>query len=95
MIGDILFNLRSALDQLAWQLVLRADAQPTRRTEFPIFNDPDIWKRDFPRKMAGMNDLRKERIKALQPCFIDHTKRKKAIWGLHEYGETRTSTAHS
>ena len=88
VIGDILFNLRSALDHLAWQLVLKAGNVPSRRTEFPIFNDPDIWKRDAPRKMAGMNGVMKDRIKALQPCFYNHTHRKKAIWGLQDYGNT-------
>ncbi len=88
VIGDIFFNLRSALDHLAWQLVLKAGAEPDHRTEFPIFNDPDRWKRESPRKMLGMNDVMKGRIKALQPCFSSHAHRKKAIWGLQEYGNT-------
>ncbi|NQW24077.1 MAG: hypothetical protein HQ475_11585 [SAR202 cluster bacterium] len=88
VIGDILFNLRSALDHLAWQLVLKANGVPDHRTEFPIFNDPDRWKRESPRKMLGMNQAIQDRIKALQPCFSSHKNRKKAIWGLQEYGNT-------
>ena len=34
--GDALHNLRSALDHLAFQLVLVAGNKPTRRTCFPI-----------------------------------------------------------
>ena len=36
--GDILSNLRGALDYLAWQLVLAAGEQPTDRTSFPCVN---------------------------------------------------------
>lgn len=89
VVGDILFNLRSALDHLAWQLVLKANLRkPSTRTEFPIFNDLDVWKSDSPRKMAGMNDLMKDRIKALQPCFTPYIYRAEALWGLQEYGNT-------
>jgi hypothetical protein len=82
VIGDILFNLRSALDHLAWQLVLRANGRPDRRTEFPIFTDADLWKSSAPRRMAGMNDRMQDRIKSLQPCFSKHTYRREALWGL-------------
>lgn len=34
--GDIIHNLRSALDHLVWQLVLRDGHEPSRRNEFPI-----------------------------------------------------------
>jgi hypothetical protein len=36
IIGDIVHNLRSALDLLAWQLVLNNGGQPGRHTAFPI-----------------------------------------------------------
>jgi hypothetical protein len=36
IIGDCLHNLRSALDYLAWQLVLASGSTPTSRTGFPI-----------------------------------------------------------
>ena len=53
IIGDIVHNLRSALDHLACQFVLDTGAKPTFDTAFPIFADrPDIpgkrlrkWKR--------------------------------------------------
>jgi hypothetical protein len=88
VIGDILYNLRSALDHLAWQLVLKAKATTTNKTEFPIFNDPNSWKRDSPRKMAGMNDLMQRRIRDHQPCFGKNHYRNDALWGLQEYGNT-------
>jgi hypothetical protein len=40
-VGDCLFNLRSALDHLAWQLVLLDGAgEPGKRTQFPIRESP-------------------------------------------------------
>lgn len=87
-IGDALYNLRSALDHLAWQLVLRAGGTPTNRTEFPIFNAPDSWKRDSPRKMAGMNEAMQQKIQGLQPCFSNHIYRSEALWALQQHGNT-------
>jgi hypothetical protein len=37
IVGDFAHNLRSALDQLIWQLVLHRGGTPARRTQFPIF----------------------------------------------------------
>ena len=37
VVGDVLHNLRSALDHLAWQLVLFDGGQPNKDTKFPIF----------------------------------------------------------
>ncbi len=39
VIGDIVHNLRSALDHLAWQLVKANGKKPDRNTGFPIFSD--------------------------------------------------------
>jgi hypothetical protein len=36
VVGDILHNLRSALDYLAWQLVLANGGTPNEHTQFPI-----------------------------------------------------------
>jgi hypothetical protein len=38
--GDVLFNLRSALEHLAWQLVLLDGGTPTDETKFPILKSP-------------------------------------------------------
>lgn len=40
VIGDCLFNLRSALDHLAWQLVLLDGGTPGEQTQFPIRPSP-------------------------------------------------------
>ncbi len=36
LVGDIVHNLRSALDHLAWQLVLLDGGTPTQATQFPL-----------------------------------------------------------
>lgn len=41
--GDLTHNLRCALDHLVWQLVLREGHEPTRRNEFPIFENEDLF----------------------------------------------------
>jgi hypothetical protein len=40
MIGDTLHNLRSALDHLAWQLVILDGQKPGEQTQFPIRETP-------------------------------------------------------
>lgn len=41
--GDLIYNLRSALDQLVWQLVLRDGEKPSGRNEFPILDSKEQW----------------------------------------------------
>jgi hypothetical protein len=48
LVGDALFNIRSALDHLAWQLVLLDGKEPGELTAFPVRNpakvtDPDAF----------------------------------------------------
>jgi hypothetical protein len=47
MIGDILHNLRSALDHLAWQLVILDGGEPDEQTQFPIRETPFSEKGNF------------------------------------------------
>lgn len=41
IVGDLIHNLRSALDHLVWQLVLRDGQEPSYINQFPIFDDRD------------------------------------------------------
>jgi hypothetical protein len=38
--GDVVHNLRSALDHTVWQLVIANGGHPTSNTQFPICSDP-------------------------------------------------------
>jgi hypothetical protein len=78
IIGDCLQNMRSALDHLAWQLVLKSGNTPKRGTSFPIFLDNpfalDARKelRDgFKRNVKGMRPDMVALIKELQPYASD------------------------
>lgn len=83
VIGDSLQNFRSALDHLAWQLVeSNGLIKPTRQTAFPIFNNPDVYKRYAPTKLKGMSDGAKTAIKDLQPCFGRNAHRNFTLWNL-------------
>ena len=66
-VGEILYNLRSALDHLVWQLVLANGSQPGSRTEFPIVKDPTGWEAAANRRLEGIGGGAKDRIQRLQP----------------------------
>ena len=66
--GEILYNLRSALDHLVWQLVRANGQTPTRAIQFPIVDDIDAWKRSRNvRQLGGLSDGSKDTIGYLQP----------------------------
>ena len=70
-LGEIAYNLRSALDHLMWQLVLANYKLPTRSNEFPIFRDNSAYKRDSPRKLAGVSKDSTAAIGLMQPFLKD------------------------
>ncbi len=68
--GDILQNLRSALDHLACALVLANGGTVTNRTEFPIVENSPNTDRDKARlagKIEGMQQEAKDYILSIQP----------------------------
>jgi hypothetical protein len=67
MIGDLAHNARSALDHIAWQLVLLNNAEPTRRTQFPIFKSPEDYEARAEPMLAGMHERNQATVAALQP----------------------------
>ena len=85
IIGDIMHNLRSALEHLAWQLELAAGRIPDRGTEFPIYWDAtkfqDAVKRGVPNRFP--NDAWRV-IEQLQPCRNGDRYPFHALYRLHE-----------
>ncbi len=80
--GDIVHNLRSALDHLANELVwVGSDAEPTRRVEFPIAKDAATYERDKATKVEGMCPKVIKAIDALQPYKGG---KGEILWRLHE-----------
>ena len=64
---DMLGDLRSALDYLAWQLVLVSGGEPDRSTAFPIVRRERDWTKAERGGLAGMNSEYVSRIKEVQP----------------------------
>ena len=80
--GDIVHNLRSALDHLAWQLVCvgTPGMEPTRQVGFPIAIDADTYNTEKTAKVNGMSEDAKEKIDRLQPYKGGDDN----LWRIHE-----------
>ena len=66
-VGEIAYNLRSALDHLVYALVLDNDEEPSKQSEFPIFNEEAAYQREAPRRLKGVLRDRSGLIEAFQP----------------------------
>jgi len=66
IIGEVVHNLRSALDHLAWQLVLANGQTPARTTEFPIFETSDKYESRVEGKIKGASDAAMRVAKSLK-----------------------------
>ena len=84
-IGEILYNLRSALDHLVWQLVLANGQTPGRHNTFPIVTDESKWEKEKSRKLKGISQKNEEIIRRLQPYTggINLPFDVSALWTLH------------
>lgn len=67
IIGDIIHNLRSALDYLAWQLVLQNGGTPGKNTYFPIGSSPKKYNNTVRGSLKGASKDAMELVKSLQP----------------------------
>lgn len=75
VVGEILYNLRSALDHLAWQLVIHEGGTPGDKTQFPIrktpFDQKGNWVtpqvRDEPGQPAISDPLILDALEEVQP----------------------------
>ena len=66
-IGEILYNLRSTLDHLVWQLVIDNGQTPGRHNEFPITEDDQRWQQEKVRALKGLSQRHQAMIGYLQP----------------------------
>jgi hypothetical protein len=84
--GDVVHNLRSTLDHLAWQLVVANGAEPTNRTQFPIYGDEAAFRSARAQEVvAGMSDGDRAAIEELQPFHQDPVQEKPhPLTVLHE-----------
>ena len=66
-LGEIVYNLRSALDQLVWQLVHANYKTPGRHNEFPILDDESRFNEAVKSKLKGVSQESSDKIKEMQP----------------------------
>ena len=81
-VGEIVYNLRSALDHLVWQLVLLNEAEPGGHNEFPIFCNKAKYAQAIKRDLKGVSPGAQSHIKAYQP-FQMHGGIGSQLWMLY------------
>jgi len=78
--GDVIHNLRSALDHLADHLVRVAGGTPSNQTGFPISRDAAKYKAEQCRKTKGMGPDAIKEIDKIKPYGGGNN----TLWGLHQ-----------
>ncbi|MCE9621865.1 MAG: hypothetical protein K8R99_05915 [Actinomycetia bacterium] len=88
LLGDFVHNLRSALDHLAWQLVLLNGGEPHELTQFPIrsaeFRYIDRVAQPAVVVRGGVSDIALSKIRAVQPYATEGGTRDSGLWWLHK-----------
>lgn len=84
MVGEVAHNWRAALDNRVWDLVTACGNKPTKSNEFPIFQDPEKYREQAPRKLAGLSEAIKAEIEDSQPFGSAGDDLHHALWVLHE-----------
>lgn len=90
-LGDAVHNIRSALDHLAWQLVVANRETPTGATQFPVLGTaPQTWKKSMTfakatiDRVAGMHPDHVSTIERLQPYIASpEAPEESTLWWLH------------
>jgi hypothetical protein len=79
--GDAIHNLRSALDHVVYDLVIRNQQVSTTKTEFPIYADPNLYKApgEAAKKLAGVDPTDQKFIEQAQPYHASQPKYH-ALW---------------
>jgi hypothetical protein len=90
LIGDILFNLRSSLDHLVYQMTVRHSGVPLPHTSFPIYEVANDYHASRPNgnparnsglyKVRGIPDEAKAMVEFAQPYHNEDGVRRDALW---------------
>lgn len=91
IVGDVVHNLRSALDHLIYQIIVARDEKPTSKSCFPVYVNSDMFTRQVskPREqerdsaLLGLDDATFDIIEKLQP-YNGSNPQRNALWLLHE-----------
>lgn len=79
-VGEIAYNLRSALDHLVYALVKDNNRTPSKQTGFPILADEAGYRKYAPKMVQGIAHDRCDLIEAFQPFRGDIGRH---LWMLH------------
>lgn len=95
--GEIMFDLRSALDHLSYELHLRryrGKFPPKLNLEqsimFPIFDTPKKWKDRGYKRVMHLGGRERRAIRHLQPDIARHDR-----WQMTRYALNRLNTLHN
>jgi hypothetical protein len=70
LLGECVFNIRSALDNLICGLIRTKQSQaPCKGTQFPICSTEDQWDKSWQKYLKGIEAPAQKMIRDLQPCF--------------------------
>src|SRR5215204_3286604 len=67
LVGEVLYQVRSALDHMIWQLIVAEGHTPPPKSGFPIFSQEDGYKARRQSMIKGVSDTAEARIRSLQP----------------------------
>jgi hypothetical protein len=67
LVGEICYNLRSALDYLIFELARHDSGVPQKNTQFPMVDTPEKFRSEGPPRLKGVNDAHVRMIEWLQP----------------------------
>ncbi|MEX0833417.1 MAG: hypothetical protein WD276_06035 [Actinomycetota bacterium] len=80
MLGDVVHNLRAALDLLVYELLRKHDVEPTIQHAFPISDSAKEFESGGLRKVKGVGDEAVQLLKAIKPYRGGND----ALWELHQ-----------
>jgi hypothetical protein len=84
-VGEIIHNLRSALDHLVFELVIHCTGNlPTTHTQFPIFETEAGYNKRSAHRIAGVSEEVAALIRKEQPFVAGEDARSDPLWQLHE-----------
>jgi hypothetical protein len=70
LLGECVFNIRSALDNLVCGLIRAKDSHvPCKGTQFPITSTEEQWEKHWQKYLKGVEPAAQKLIRDLQPCF--------------------------